>query len=182
MSTIARCSLVLLLLSGIGGCQHARGSGPPGHTPEPVSRVLGRDTPDDRYHLEFAARCRGPKPRPIRCYRPGDGKFTVAGVTLLARRLETHNEHEGRHGGHQSIRLTLPDGRFVAQLTQSTHQVDDDMADLFRQGVRIHDLDGDGRTELCVESKPSVGPGLFSGELTLIQVHGRAEPTLWESP
>lgn len=107
----------------------------------------------------------------MRCVLPEVSQLRVGGQALLLG-LVTHGfEHDGMYGRYRGVVAGVEAGltqeqrccrvRPVALFTQWNHEVYDAATEVVVQGYVTTDLDGDGRTELCVSERRERGPGLF---------------------
>ncbi len=102
-------------------------------------------------------------PERHRCAFPAASAITVGGRTVWAAMARFGHEFDGMYGSEESVVLldatapTIP----IATLSQWVLEVVDGESTLRQRRQRTADLDGDGRTELCIESIDEAGVGLF---------------------
>ncbi|MCB9662401.1 MAG: hypothetical protein H6726_32480 [Sandaracinaceae bacterium] len=106
-----------------------------------------------------------------RCVLPVTSQLIVGGEVLLLGLVTRGFEHDGMYGRYRGVVAGVDAGqtddgrccrvRPVALFTQWDHEVYDAGTQVVVQGHVVLDLDGDGRTELCVEERQERGPGLF---------------------
>jgi hypothetical protein len=98
-----------------------------------------------------------------RCAFPAASAIAVGGRTLWAAMTRVGHEFDGMYGTEEGVVLldatapTIP----IATLSQWVLDVVDGQSTLRLRRHRTADLDGDGRTELCIESIDEIGVGLF---------------------
>jgi hypothetical protein len=88
----------------------------------------------------------------------------VGGFTYCTGVYTSGHEWDGMYGHNEVVVLALPSEgglRAVHAAPQWMQDVPDCFTTLLLQRYAIRDLDGDGVTELCVESVFEVGDGLF---------------------
>lgn len=98
-----------------------------------------------------------------RCAFPVASAIAVGGRTVWAAMARVGHEFDGMYGTEEGVVLldatapTMP----IATLSQWVLEVVDGLSTLRLRRQRTADLDGDGRTELCIESTHETGVGLF---------------------
>jgi hypothetical protein len=112
--------------------------------------------PDSREPSADGAGTRG-------CEFPWSSAIEVAGIELLAIAVRSSHEHEGMYGMDEDVVLIDRRDRpiVVHTLNQWREDVSDCVSTLVQRRIATSDLDGDGQTDLCVESVEERGSGLF---------------------
>ncbi len=118
------------------------------------------------YDVADALRCgdRSADNPPGACALPSGGPLRVGGFTFCTARHTTGHEWDGMYSHDETVLIARPSPRglqVVHAIPQWKEDVPDCFTELLHQRYAIRDLDGDGRTELCVESIHEVGDGLF---------------------
>jgi len=99
------------------------------------------------------------------CSLSAGAPLRVGGLTLCAGMYASGHEWDGMYGHKEVVLLARPVGsglRVVHAIPQWVQEVPDCFTELLHQRQLVRDLDGDGATELCVESVYEVGEGLFT--------------------
>lgn len=113
----------------------------------------------------------------LRCNYTEVATLAVGGGELWLGVAPERHEHDGMYAYTENVVIVIGGGspRVAHTLVQWSHHVPDCFAEVQMRRQRVVDLDGDGVTELCIESLAERGGGLFQ-VMNLEEQHQRWYP------